>query len=427
MTPRRSTPGPAAVLTRRASLALLLLAAPLAAPRPAGAEMLNRIVLRINDRVATLYDYEKRKAEFIQETSHREQDPAELRRIIQQAPELVYKDMFDELLLQSRADQLGSEVTEQQIEASMQQMRESSGLKDDRQYAQALQQAGLTEAKLREQIKANLRVQEVIGREVRTKIKVSEEDLRKYYRKHEDEFRVPDQVQLREVVVPADKVPSAAERARVAGEVRRAVAGGKPMAEAAEPFRSKGEATGPNDLGWVSPGDLDPALEAGAWKLPKGGVSEPVSGRGGLHVLQVIDRREAHVKPFSEVSAAIEAKEQQRLYRDKLTAFMADLQKQSLVVAQPPQEAAGFRRLLSTGKQEELPTLTPAGTAPAAPKVGAAAGSAPADATPAAPTGAPAPDAPGGLPTPKPVDTTPPPVTPPPAQSPVVPPPSPPQ
>ncbi len=417
---KRSLSGPSL------ALALLLLSALFAAtaPRPAGAEVVNRIVLRVNDRIATLLDYDKRKNDLVQELTHRNDiDPADRQKQMDQVGEIAYKDMYDELLLQSRADQLGVEVTEQQVNDAIRQTRQSNNLQDDQQFAQALQAAGLTEAKLRQQIKNNLRIQDVIGREVRAKIKFSEEDLRRYYGKHQDEFHVPDQVQVRDAVVPEDKVPSAAERARVAGEIRRALLAGRPMAEAIATFKAQGEAVGPTDLGWVSAGDLDPALGAAAMKLQKGGVSEPIAGRGGLHVLQVLDRREAHVRPFNEVSGEINAKESQRVFRDKLVEYMTDLQKQSLIVAQPPQEAAGFRRLITTAAEKPIPGLTtheaaqnpPVATTPGSPGAtlpGPAAG----------PGSAPAPGAPGGLATPKPVDTTPPPVTPPPAESPAPPP-----
>ncbi len=419
-----------------ASLSLLLvlpLAGGLAAPRLAGAESMNRIVLRVNDRIATLYDYEKRKNELIQDTNHREQDPAERQRILGQAGELVYKDMYDELLVLSHADQLGIEITDAEVDNAVQQIRTSNNLKDDQQFAQALQQAGLTEAKLRQQLKSNLRVQEVISREVRSKVKVDEEDLRRYYTKHGEEFRLPDQVQLQEVLIPEDKVASAAERMRVATEVRKALLAGKPLKEAAEPFLAQGELTGPTDLGWVSPGDLDPSLQAAVWKLPKKGVSEPVSGRGGLHVLQVIDRRDSHLKPLPEASAAIQEKEGQRIFREKLLEFMSDLQKQSMVVAQPPQEAAGFRKLISTGTQQQIPGLTTSEVPPGGPGDVIT----PPPGAPGAPIGinvpgpagaagsAPGPGTLGGLPTPAPVDTTtPPPVIQTPAQSPPPPPPS---
>jgi hypothetical protein len=177
------------------------------------------------------------------------------------------------------------------------------------------------------------------------------------------------------------------------------------------------------DLGWVTPGDLDATLEAAAWKLAPGATSEPVAGRGGLHVLQVVERRESRLPPFSEVATQIQEREQERVYTEQFTKYMSDLEKKSLIVASPPQEAANFRALLSRpvanrldlepaqvqgqtqdqGQEQNLqPTDTTGRTAPADSMQGA----------------------PGALPEPKPVTNEPSPVTPPPAQAPAPPPPA---
>ena len=58
------------------------------------AEVLNRIVLRINDRIATLLDYRQRREDMTQEILRREQDPEERQRLLGQAGELVFADMF---------------------------------------------------------------------------------------------------------------------------------------------------------------------------------------------------------------------------------------------------------------------------------------------------------------------------------------------
>src|SRR5580693_8247074 len=63
------SPRPARAGGRRA-LALLVLPALLALAAPPSAvadEMLNKIVLRVNDQIATLYDYQLRRADAIQE------------------------------------------------------------------------------------------------------------------------------------------------------------------------------------------------------------------------------------------------------------------------------------------------------------------------------------------------------------------------
>ncbi|MEA2694323.1 MAG: peptidyl-prolyl cis-trans isomerase SurA, partial [Acidobacteriota bacterium] len=201
---------------RKLSVAsLLLLAVPLAAPRPARAEVLDKVVLRINDEIATLVDYQKRKAEMIDDINHRERDPAARQRLLGQAGEIVFKDLYEELLLRSRASQIDVEITDDQVDRAVQQMRESNGIKTDAEFQTALAQSGTTLPKLRERLRGDLRLREVLGKEVNSKIKVDEEDLRRYYRKNVDEFRVPEQVEMRETVVLETAVPSPEERTRI--------------------------------------------------------------------------------------------------------------------------------------------------------------------------------------------------------------------
>src|SRR5262249_31267768 len=158
--------------------------------------------------------------------------------------------------------------------------REANGIKNDDEFQAALAQSGTTLPKLRERLRGDLRLREVLGKEVNSKIKIDEEDLRRYYRKNIDEFRVPEQVQMREVVVLETAGPAADERARIAAEIKAAVAGGKTFDQAVEPYVAKGQVSAMTDLGLVSPKDLDPALEKAAWSLEKGALSAPVAGRG---------------------------------------------------------------------------------------------------------------------------------------------------
>jgi parvulin-like peptidyl-prolyl isomerase len=389
----------------RRTLPSLLLVLALAAPATLRAEVLNRIVLRVNDQIATLYDYQQRRQDLTREVMRREMDPQERQEVINNLPQVVFRDMLQELLLQSRAQQLAVTVSDAQIDGAVEQMKQSFGIKTAEEFQAALAQSGMTEAQLRQQLRDNLQVREVMEREVRTRIKLNEEDLRRYYRKNTEQFRTPEQVQLREVVVlDQSGLATAEERARTAAEIREAAAGGKSLADVTITYRDMGVTSNVIDLGWVSPGDLDPALEAAAWKLKPGEVSEPVAGRGGLHLLQAVDRRESRIPPFSEVSAQIEAREQNRVYNEEVVKYLAELEKKSLVVADPPQEAADFRKLLERPEPTEEDNAIRELVRPNR-------GAAPAPATPEQ-------AAPGALPQPKPVDTTPPPVTEPPPATP---------
>lgn len=410
---------------RLVSLSLLLALSLAPAMVPAlSAEVLNRVVLRVNDQISTLYDYQLHREEMVRDIVRREQDGDERQRLLSQAGEVAYADLFRELLLQSRADQLGVEVTDAQVDAAMGQLKQSYNLKSDEEFKAALAQSGMTEAQLRAQLRGQLRVQEVRGREVQSRVKVDEEDQRRYYRKNLEQFRQPEQVQLREVVVLDEGgLPTAEERQRAAAEIRAKVRSGGSLADAVAGTSTKGVTSAAIDLGWVSPGDLDKNLETAVWKLPKGSLSEPVQARGGLHLVQVLDRRESRIPPFSEVQQAIQTREQERVFRQEIAKYMVELEKKSLIVAKPPAEAANFRRHLTVteaagdegGLSGGIPAAAAAATGSAAPALDAATPPATITTPPTATTSEPT--APGTLPVPKPVDPSPAPVAPPPSST----------
>ncbi|HYU30670.1 MAG TPA: peptidyl-prolyl cis-trans isomerase [Thermoanaerobaculia bacterium] len=386
----------------------LLLLVPALFPAPAilRADVVNRIVLRVNDQIATLRDYEQRRQDLTRDVSRRpNMDPEERSRMLEQVPQLVFRDLYQELLLESRAQQLAIEVSHAQIDAAVENMKQNFGIKTDEDFRQALAQSGMTEDQLRASMEKQLRIRDLMDREVRSKIKLEEEDLRRYYRKNIEQFRQPEQVHLREVVVlEQGGLPTADERSRTAAEIRQAVTGGKSLADAIADLQPKGITSNVIDLGWVGHGDLDATLEAAAWKLAPGAITEPVAGRGGLHLLQVAERHESRIPAFSEVSQQIQEQEQERVYSEEFNKYMAELEKKSLIVASPPQEAEGFRSLLTRPVADRL-ELQPA-QVQSQPRIGTEGRTPPADSVQGAP---------GALPQPKPVDTTPPPVAPPPA------------
>jgi len=325
----------------------------LAAVPAAHATVLNRIVLRVNDQIATLMDYQQRKDDYLREVLRRESDPQERTRLISEAGEEVFSEMFRDLLLQSRADQLGIDITEAQIDESVGQVRQNFGIRTDEEFVAALGQSGLTLEQFRNQMRSNLRVQEVRGREVQGKVKVDEDDLRRYYRKNEEEFRLPEQIQVREVVVLDEGGDTPAYRLALAESIRREASNGKALADAVTALAKPGATSSVIDHGWVSKGDLDKTLEAAAWPLKVGEVSSPVAARGGLHLLQVAERRESRIPPFADVQAKIRAREQERVFRDEISKYMVELEKKALIVADPPQEAANFRQRLAAKETVE--------------------------------------------------------------------------
>ena len=76
-------------------------------------------------------------------------------------------------------------------------------------------------------------------------------------------------------------------------DLRAQIARGKPFEQVAIERSEDASAPQGGDLGWASPGQFVPEFEQAMSRLPLGGISEPVVSRFGVHLIQVLERREA--------------------------------------------------------------------------------------------------------------------------------------
>ncbi|HZR56252.1 MAG TPA: peptidyl-prolyl cis-trans isomerase [Terriglobales bacterium] len=143
---------------------------------------------------------------------------------------------------------------------------------------------------------------------------VTQEELQSYYDQHRDEFRVPEQVNVRHILIktnltPDGKVdPKAADEARKKAEdiLKQLKAGGNFEELAKKYSEDPGSAKNGGSLGWIGKGRTVPEFEKAAFSLPKGGTSDLVQSSYGFHIIHVDDKQDAHMKSLAEVKDQIE-------------------------------------------------------------------------------------------------------------------------
>ena len=329
----------------------------------AGADV-NRIVLRVNDEIVTLWEFQERRRARIQEIQRADLPQERRQRLLADVGSLVMREMYEELLVLSRADQLDVRITDREVEAAVAQAKAQYGIESDEDFRAALAASGMSIEDLTQQMRRNLEIREVMGREVQQKIELEEEDLRRYYRDHPDEFSRPRRLQVREVVIPDEAAAGDEARDALAAEVREALLAGEEGRQRLDELADAGQATGLLELGWIERGDLEPALERGIWDLEPGAVSPPIVARGGRHVVEVLDEEEARLLPFGDVQDQIRNKLRAGRYEEELSKYLAELEEKAYVVQNLPPEAAGFQAAGAGGARDELSGF---GLAPAAP------------------------------------------------------------
>ncbi len=324
---------------RIASSALLLLAV----VTPAPAEELNRIVLRVNSQVVTLADYTERRnarAEAIAQAP--DLDAAERRQLIADSGKSALGELFEELLIVSRAEQLKMAPSAAEIDRAVDAARRRYNITSDEEFARALEQSGTSVAQFRVRMERSLLVNEVLGREIESRVKVDDETAARYWREHPAEFAVPERRQVEEAIVREGSGLAAEEQNRIAVAIRDAIVAGKSVADAVTEVGA-GDNVLVLDHEWIEHGTLAAALETSVWELGAGGVAGPLPGRGGLHVLHLSAIEPASTRPLEEVRPEILARLRQAEFERESDAYLDELARVAFVVENVPPEAVGYR------------------------------------------------------------------------------------
>ncbi len=118
---------------------------------------------------------------------------------------------------------------------------------------------------------------------------------------------------------------------RQLAELRRAiVAGERRFDDVAREVSEDGSAAQGGDLGWTSPGSFVPEFEEAMNALPPGGVSEPLVSRFGVHLIQVLERRNVDLEPRQLRQLAANALREQK-YEQAYRDWVRELRSQAYV------------------------------------------------------------------------------------------------
>ena len=128
-------------------------------------------------------------------------------------------------------------------------------------------------------------------------VTASDEDAKKFYDEHPDQFTQPERVHVRHILI-SDDVTSADAIAKVQADLRA----GASFDEVAKSRSLCPSAAQGGDLGEVSKGQMVPEFEAAAFALKNpGDLSEPVKTRFGWHIIRLEGRTPSSVEPFDTV------------------------------------------------------------------------------------------------------------------------------
>jgi peptidyl-prolyl cis-trans isomerase SurA len=311
-------------MTNLLSAVPLLIA--LAAPE---GRVIDRVAAVVNGDVVTLSDLEERAGEY-QRASQAKGSTGENR---SKALQAAFDQIVAEKLFAGQAAVLQLEVTDAQVDGAIEDIKRRNHF-DDTQLDEALASQGLTREAFRKNVKRDLEIFQILNFKVKSRVKITDEDVKSYYQSHPKEFEGEDQVHVRHIFLALSKGASPADEARVLGEAQKViqrVQAGEDFAKVAREVSQGPSASDGGDLGWLKRGVVQPELERVAFSLAPGRMSQPVKTRAGFHILEVEGRRAGQARPFDEVKEELRDRLVNEQIENYKSQYVSELKKDAVI------------------------------------------------------------------------------------------------
>ena len=346
----------------RRHFALLVLPSLALAPPGARAEIIERVVAKVNGQIITLSEFQSRQIAAAQTARV---DPANVGAFLRQNNAKILQDAIDEILILQKADDAGIKAPSQWIDESIDGIRKENNITSDEQFQDALSREGLTLAELRQNIERGVLRRIVMQRDIQPKIEASEADLLAEYEKLKaTEFTKAPTVTLQEILIKED-----AGGAALARDVVEKARAGEDFATLAKTYSAAPSRAHGGDVGQLSQGELNPDLEKVAFALPVGSVSDPLPVEGGYRILKVTAKTSGSTTPYDAAKDKVRDKLMMARFETAYEAYVQELRKTASVelrVREVPLQLTG--PIPEGSLLEALEPLAPgAGPGPAAP------------------------------------------------------------
>jgi parvulin-like peptidyl-prolyl isomerase len=211
----------------------------------------------------------------------------------------ILQNLIMESLILQEVEKQKLSITDNDIAQQLETLRKQ--FPNDQSFQYALM--GVSQAELYSQLK----VQAALWKLGTRNVTITDDELTKYFEEHKDEYKEPEEVRARHILVKTED-----EAKKIISQLD---AGGD-FAELAKANGLDGTKDTGGDLGFFTYGDMVPEFSKAAFALEIGKYTkEPVKTQFGFHVIKLEERKEEKVHTFDEVKEQV----RQAILKEKAT------------------------------------------------------------------------------------------------------------
>lgn len=286
------------------------------------------ILIIANDHVITRNEVEIR----VYEMARRNRVDTKSASQIEQLRSKVINLLIEEVLLEDLAKKLMIRIPDDELDSQVDQFRKKRNLSQI-QFEELLEQQRITLSDFRKSFKKQLLRNQVISREIRSKINISDKKLQSVYEKR---AKLITKIHARHILLLVDPSASSIK----VEEIRTKILGLKKKIEAGTSFQEIADQHSEDpsvknnhgDLGFFEKEDMVTEFSDVAFKLKPGVISEPVKTSFGFHLIEVLEKKAEPGQEFSKVKNKLYQQEYQMVFQKEYKNYIKKLKDKARIV-----------------------------------------------------------------------------------------------
>ena len=291
---------------------------------PSAAEVVERVVAKVNGEIITLSDFETRQVAAVQSARV---VPGEVEAYLRANNAKILQEAIDELLVAQRGYDLGVRIKPEYVQEVIDGIKKENGFESDQALQEQLRREGMSLDDLKRSVERSVLRRQALNRDLESKVTVTDAEARAEYEARRADFDRPPGVHLQEIVLTG----SPEETAALEKQIREKLAAGEDFAalahaHSASPTRGSG-----GDLGWLKKGEMNPEIEKVAFTLAPGAVAEAIPVPGGLRLLRLVEKTEGGLVPFDQARTEITGRLTQERASKAYDAYVEGLRKNAII------------------------------------------------------------------------------------------------
>jgi parvulin-like peptidyl-prolyl isomerase len=280
------------------------------------AEVIEQVLVKINGEIFTKTDLETRQVAALRQMGQ-QADPktnlsdSQLRKMLDDVTPQLLVNIVDEILLVQRGHELGYTMSNERFQSIVDSIKKDNKIETEEEFQAALKQENMTLSDLRRNLEKQMIVSQVQQNEVLSRIAISDEEARRYYDSHKNEFTSPQTVTLREIFVatPGDGTTLNVGRDEEAHDkaemIRKRALDGESFEKLAADFSDAPSKANAGLIGPLNLNDLSQDIKNLLAPMKPGEVTQVLRAPKGYQILKLESISTAEVMPFDKAKDQI--------------------------------------------------------------------------------------------------------------------------